>query len=361
MEVINLNALRKINKIIEKDNLSSSYKLALLKAVIFTVNKYDHLVEIENNKVKIPFYFLIEQWFFDYLPFLINKIKQQTNKTASQILNKKIENLYYELFDSFKIENLEWKEIYSLIYYNYNNYKLNDNQQEILLKLFREIRNTIKNNPMKYIGDDYYSIFFDINTPKVNSLDYTKFGYFCIDKEIYQVFRYLGYNLLGLNTILKRWRDFTLSLNPNLQVDDILQFITFDLNSVLRDTNIIRNLFKDNKYVRCVWSGRKIEDYDIDHILPFSIYFNNDIWNLMPSDKKINNKKRDKIPHPKLVEKRKNIIIDYWNLYKYKFDYFDIQREKSLGIFSKEEDYINSLIVKCEFLIDKVGFDYFEL
>jgi hypothetical protein len=80
----------------------------------------------------------------------------------------------------------------------------------------------------------------------------------------------------------------------------------------------------------------------------------------MPSSKKINNKKRDKIPTPDLIENRQDLIIKYWKLYKEKFNYFTKQREISLGEFTTEEGYINSLKQKCDFLINKLGFDYFE-
>lgn len=361
MEKIDLNSLMKINKIIERDSLSSSYKLALLKGTIFVVNKFDHFITFEDKKAKLPFYFLVEQWFFDYLPFVYDNIKQQTNEKKAQILNKEIENLYRQLFDTFESEiSLNWKEIYSVIYYRYHNDKLNETQKSILLKLFKVIRKTIKDNPMKYIGDSHYEIFFDISSAKIKSLNYEEFGIFCIKEDIYNVFKYLGYNLLGLNTILKRWVDFTIKINPKLNRNQIFNYMIYEVQDILRDTSDIRKLF-NNQIIECVWSGKKIKHFDVDHIIPFSLYFNNDLWNLMPSDKKINNKKRDKIPTPDLIKKRKDIIIYYWTKYQKSFSYFLKQREISLGRFNNENEYILSLQNKCDFLINKLGFDYFEI
>ena len=359
MENIKLESLIKINKIIERDSLSSSYKLVLLKGTILTVNKFEHLIEKDVEKAKIPFYFVIEQWFFDYLPFIIDNIKQQTNQNKSQILNKEVENLYMQLLETFEYENFNWKSIYSLIYSKYYNHKLTDKQKTVIVKLFKAIRKTIFVNPMKYIGENHYEIFKNVEIPKVNDLSYKEFGYFYIDRDIYNVFKYLGYNILGLNTIYKRWMDFTLKVNPHLKRNEVYNYITFDIQNVLRNTSEIRNILQ-NEEVFCVWSGKKINDFDVDHVIPFSIYFNNDLWNLMPSNKKINNKKRDKIPTPNLIETRKDLIINYWKLYKEKFDYFTKQREISLGEFTNEEDYIKSLKQKCDFLINKLGFDYFE-
>jgi len=38
------------------------------------------------------------------------------------------------------------------------------------------------------------------------------------------------------------------------------------------------------------------------------------LWNLLPSQPRINKQKRDKIPSPELIESQKNLIIDYWEL-----------------------------------------------
>jgi len=43
------------------------------------------------------------------------------------------------------------------------------------------------------------------------------------------------------------------------------------------------------------------------------------------------------------------------------FSYFLKQREISLGRFNNENEYILSLHNKCYFLINKFGFDYFEI
>ena len=93
---INLNVLIQINKIIERDRLSSTYKFALLKATIDAIQKYDHLIKKNNDFVLIPIGLIVENWFFDYLPFVYENIRQQNN---GRVLNKEIEELYQLLLD----------------------------------------------------------------------------------------------------------------------------------------------------------------------------------------------------------------------------------------------------------------------
>jgi len=66
----------------------------------------------------------------------------------------------------------------------------------------------------------------------------------------------------------------------------------------------------------CVWSGALIHqnDMDIDHILPYSVWFNNDLWNLLPTERNLNQKKKkDKISTRELITKRADTIVDYWH------------------------------------------------
>ena len=52
-----------------------------------------------------------------------------------------------------------------------------------------------------------------------------------------------------------------------------------------------------------------------DTALPFSIWRNNDLWNLFPAAPKVNNQKRDKLPAQPLLNDSKNRINNYWDIY----------------------------------------------
>ena len=75
--MIDTNALREINYIIEHDSTSSTYKYVLLKSVINASQKYDHLIKIENSRAIIPIGLIVEQWILDYMPFVFKEVSQQ--------------------------------------------------------------------------------------------------------------------------------------------------------------------------------------------------------------------------------------------------------------------------------------------
>jgi len=65
--------------------------------------------------------------------------------------------------------------------------------------------------------------------------------------------------------------------------------------------------------------------FAVDHAIPFSLWHNNDLWNLFPCDEKLNLKKSDSLPERELIMKRRNCIIGYWEILRDKqqrrFDY----------------------------------------
>lgn len=85
----------------------------------------------------------------------------------------------------------------------------------------------------------------------------------------------------------------------------------------VRTTTKIRNRFEELKQktpeiAQCVWSAKSLlKQYEIDHSMPFARWPNNDLWNLLPTDSKINNQKSDRLPTvEKLIASKER--IQYW-------------------------------------------------
>ena len=83
------------------------------------------------------------------------------------------------------------------------------------------------------------------------------------------------------------------------------------------ERNNVEILMMEGCQFECPWTGKKLhqQNYDIDHLLPISVYPVNELWNLVPSDRDFNQqKKRDRLPsndrlisaHPRLVQTYKN-------------------------------------------------------
>jgi len=92
-----------------------------------------------------------------------------------------------------------------------------------------------------------------------------------------------------------------------------------------RDVADARAVYSSLPFKECTWTKGSIKYvFDVDHIIPFSLWHNNDLWNLVPVLPKVNNQKRDKLPSHNLLSDRKDCLIYYWEIlrerYKIRFD-----------------------------------------
>jgi len=87
-----------------------------------------------------------------------------------------------------------------------------------------------------------------------------------------------------------------------------------------RTTVEVRNRFEqikkhqpNSELMQCVWSAKPLKkNYDIDHSMPFARWPNNDLWNLLPTDSKVNNQKSDRLPTEHKLKTAKERIQHWW-------------------------------------------------
>lgn len=73
------------------------------------------------------------------------------------------------------------------------------------------------------------------------------------------------------------------------------------------------NHLMQNNTQACVWSHQTLQsNYHIDHCLPFTHWPNNDLWNLLPANAKINLQKSDLLPTKRRLEDSQDHIQDWW-------------------------------------------------
>jgi HNH endonuclease len=313
-----------ISKIIERDSKTTTYKFALLRGVIDIIQDNSPYITINDNQVEIPLGLLMEKWMLYYYPLFESKI------LLPQINGKNVKLAFHNQLE--KIIN----------YYNsrggisvfYNELRIKNISPEIRIEFFalaKKIKDTITNMPMKYIGrslsDNYYSIFqYQSNTVFKNQTNQNTqwliddCGSFTIPKDYYDAFKILGSFISGTDNILFKWAEFSVKATDNkIATTKILNEILktpITERDIASSKKLYKDVLKNSGEIICVWSEKKITNYDIDHVIPFSVYKNNDLWNLLPAKPIINNHKRDKIPSNYMLKKRKDIIIDYWELIK---------------------------------------------
>ena len=117
----------------------------------------------------------------------------------------------------------------------------------------------------------------------------------------------------------------------------------------------------------CVWSGKRLKTkFDVDHAIPFSLWMNNDLWNLFPISPLVNSNKRDKLPTTSLVKKRRGSIIYYWKLMRSEMTpRFDYEMERFTGLlridpFNWENKLFSYFIEAVEYTAIQRGIERWE-
>jgi hypothetical protein len=71
------------------------------------------------------------------------------------------------------------------------------------------------------------------------------------------------------------------------------------------ERNHIDLLLMEGRSFACPWTGRLLRhgsDYDLDHLLPVTVYPINELWNLAPADRRFNEHvKRDRLPSREML------------------------------------------------------------
>jgi hypothetical protein len=71
------------------------------------------------------------------------------------------------------------------------------------------------------------------------------------------------------------------------------------------ERNQVDLLLMEGRVFECPWTGKSLRrpiDYDLDHLLPVSVYPINELWNLAPTDRQFNQHvKRDRLPSHALL------------------------------------------------------------
>lgn len=362
-----------LNKIIERDSKASTYKFALLRGVIEIILDNSPYLEFKKGRVLFPTGLLMEKWLIYYYPIFNNPFHiPQINGNTNLAFATQLEAVTYYYKD---------KGGFSSFFNDLKSIGIPGSISPDFLRLLKKLYQTIKEMPMRYLGrsvyEDYYSIFSIEKgasiSPK-NKIDVqfiiNSFGVTSFPLEYYEVFKVLGSYIIGQESILFKWAEFSVNASGKKLSHEKALEVILESPITEREINASKSFYmsilKKEGMVKCVWSGDRVNSYDIDHLIPFSIWKNNDLWNLLPATKTINNNKRNKIPSADLIEKRKDSIIHYWELiYNFQKERFEREIQVSLlgnRSFNKWQfEAINQLKSSCNYLILTRGFEEWEL
>lgn len=370
---------RDITTIIERDSKDTTYKFALLRGVIEISQEHSGLGRTTDTEVEFPLGLLVEKWILYYYPLIEpDIIVPQQRSGESRPGGHRI-----AFRNDLKRVTEFYRPLGGLSAF-YRDYVMGTFPQEIepdILALMKKVRSTIIEMPMKHLGHSIakdHSIFKPGMKGRLKpdrrvdqKFLIARAGTFTFNRDLFDVFQYLGSFIAGEDSLLYKWAEFSANADKGrtISAEKILELLKTRPETgraVLEARSAYGTRLAMEGPLECVWSGRRIEradDLAVDHAIPFSLWRNNELWNLLPASNSVNARKRDRIPSPSLIDDRAGAIVDYWHLlhsaYPARF-----MNEMAVSLIGKptfssrwEEAGIEHLREKCEYLVDVRGLD----
>jgi hypothetical protein len=330
-----------ISTILKHDNKVTSYKIALLRAINDIVLSFP---DLRNHKadVAVPLRLLAQFWVAYYWPFVkpSEPIYQGQRATLGGQLRNDI---------SFRPQleklRLEWEASVggtsspSDGFYLINELRVPRKYQvysESLRQAYQAALTAISKAiemPVKYAGPGNWTVFAklvkygELSTPVV-AIPGTKTQDKClvIQSDLWQTFQEMSLWIEAL--CIHEWCLFTERVqqvnHSRVNRGSIYEMLTDrpDNRRPLRwERNHVDLLLMEGTEFVCPWTQKRIysaTQYDLDHLLPVSLYPINELWNLVPADPDFNSHtKRDRLPsQPKLQQAQPSLELAYRNYSK---------------------------------------------
>ncbi|MCF7849006.1 MAG: methyltransferase domain-containing protein [Kiritimatiellales bacterium] len=314
-----------IESVLNKDNKVATYKLALFRTLAeIAVTNYKVVEWEQDGRVKVPISSLAEKWIEYYWPII------ESEKYIPQTRGKAIafRKQMKALVDFYRGRG--GLSAYTL---DYRNRALSVDAKKLSSQLLSKLKNTIKVGPVKHAGGSSNPVFEYSTVDKA----------VLIGSDIWKELSLMG-TWIQDATVL-RWAELTAKISkgeikPSMVIECLLTSPVAE-----RDVGAARTFYDNLKNKVCVWSDKPIENsFDLDHAIPFSLWKNNDLWNLLPTDSAVNGQKKDRLPSRELVRRRKTCVVDYWTKISEEFPArFEYEAQKFMGASVDRSNWENRL------------------
>ena len=292
----------RIESIINTDKKTATYKLALLRACCDIAQRESGRVAWHpDGRARLPMESLVERWTEYYWPIMASSrfVAQNQGEAPDCAKPVSFRRSLTGLVDHYRSQGG-----YSAFTEDLRSSDLEITEKQLWSPTRTAIRNAIIKGPVYYAkgaADGSRPFEYDKQSGSV-----------LLSADLWREFSLLGHWIR--DSLLLRWAEETDRMsNGDIPVGDALALLLSDLQPE-RDQNRVRSAFLEIPGLECVWSGKSLKPktLHIDHAIPFSLWRDNSLWNLLPADEKVNSSKSDKLPTLGLLRRRRDNIIGSW-------------------------------------------------
>ena len=306
-----------ISTILKHDTKQTSYKIALLRAINDIALSYPDLRH-STRDIAVPLRLIAEFWLAYYWPFMdaFTPIMQGTRSRRGEVLRHDLS--FRPALTELK---LEWQMLTGVAgpadgFVLTHDLKLPRKRATYSTTFLNSYETTLKQlagavkQPLQYAGPGEWSVFARperlenlgsaVAVPGVRPSDLC----LMVDAELWRSFQELSLWIEAL--CVHEWSLFTEGVaqpsGARIGRGEVYRLLTErpdNRRPLTWERNQIDLLLFEGHTFRCPWSHKVLAlgRYDIDHIVPVSVYPINELWNLVPSDPRTNSHvKRARVP-----------------------------------------------------------------
>lgn len=300
-----VRAIDQIEGILNRDRKTASYKLALFKALAETATQEPRTARWSSNgTVSVPIQRIAERWLVYFWPLIASdtlipqSLEEGVGSTKQLAFRQSLRALIAHFAGQGDHGGLSsWYSAWAAG-------RLPPDIMSLQNSALTSIRNAIRNGPVKYAGGALETgSVFGYNT-KTKSV--------VMNAELWRELSLMGHWISDAVTV--RWAALTERFGRRLCINagNVLPLL-LARPAPERTTALAREIYLKAGVDRCAWSDRRISQrFAVDHVIPFSLWGNNDLWNLLPVDARLNVQKSDKLPTAGLINSRRSAIVHNW-------------------------------------------------
>jgi hypothetical protein len=292
--------LHLVESILSRDKKDATYKLALFRALAEIAQTQHHLASFVNDgKVKIPVQAIADKWIFYYWPIFESEIFicQRTGESLGGANGVSIRAPLEALIACFRASG-GLTGFHSAL----SSGRLSPDAKRLWIAARSKFQSTIWSMPVRHAGGGHFDVFqYDRGDKSV-----------CMDSKLWRELCLTG-SWIQDATVL-RWAELTEQLSKgSVRASTVIDCL-LTVPDPARNVSDARSYYSKMGEKMCVWSGFSLRDgmFDVDHAMPFSLWRNNELWNLFPTDPLINSSKSDKLPSYHQLKRSREPIIDCW-------------------------------------------------
>jgi len=315
-----------IETIITRDKKVATYKLALLRALCEVAQKESHMAKwIGDGLVSVPLGLVAEKWLLYYWPIIELDITQDKwavmPQTQGMEKNKPIafRRSIHDLIRFYQAHGG-----LSAMHHDYKSGSVPPGAQLLLDLAINTIARTIVAGPVTYAGgslegaNSYFGFVGRRSAlHRCTGPDSAceRLGRILVPAGTWREMCLIGH-WVGESLVL-RWAELTHQLsNRTVAVKDVVERLLI-IPETERDVHFARSVYGSSSDLRCVWTDEPLNmRFAVDHTVPFSVWHNNDLWNLLPAAPMVNSRKSDKLVTKELLLRQRDAIIEYWAMLK---------------------------------------------